>query len=84
MNKRITYSKEFKQEAVLSYPRFHGPPQRPAQAPHRRRLRHPGAGREPHAQAVRADAAHDEANEQRRHGQDAARPQGAFAILAGC
>ena len=38
-----------------------------AQAPHRRRRRRAGAGRQPPAQGVRADAGHDEEDEGRRH-----------------
>ena len=40
------------------------------QAPHRRRRRRAGAGREPHAQPVRADAGHDEEDEGRRPDED--------------
>ena len=40
------------------------------QAPHRHRRRRAGAGREPHAQPVRADAGHDEEDEGRRPDED--------------
>ena len=40
------------------------------QAPHRRRRRRSGAGRQPHAQPVRADAGHDEEDEGRRPDED--------------
>jgi signal recognition particle subunit SRP54 len=42
-------------------------------SPHSRRLRHPGAGCKPSAQATHADAEDDEEDVQGRHGQDAAR-----------
>jgi signal recognition particle subunit SRP54 len=41
------------------------------QAAHRRRRRRAGAGRQPHAQPVRADAGHDEEDEGRRPDEDA-------------
>ena len=47
-----------------------------AQAPHRRRRRRAGAGSQPHAGAVRADAGDDEKAQGRRHDEDDARDEG--------
>jgi signal recognition particle subunit SRP54 len=51
-------------------------PQGQPQAPHRRRRRRSGPGREPAAQPVRAGPEDDEVHGQGRHGQDDARHEG--------
>ena len=58
--------------------------QRLAPAPHRRRLRHHGAGGQPAAEAVPGHGRDDEEDEEARaEGPDAARPLGADAAAAG-
>ena len=54
-----------------------------AQAPHRRRRRRHGAGSQPAAQPVRADAEDDEDGGQGRHEEDDARHEGAGCVAGG-